>query len=96
MYLSPKHSLPEPIRGSIRPPPPVGWLRRFSFAAGVASLTLGALALALRAMPLTGWARLVYATAIALNTGLLAVAILGPMTSARSHRRSRQDDPTRH
>ena len=59
------------------------WLRHLCFLGPVAFLTVAALALALRAMPLTGPSRLVYAAAVAINVGLLALsswsAVLGAL-----------------
>ena len=73
------HFAPEPIRSetalsSTRVRTPEPWLRHLCFLGPVAFFTLAALALALRALPLAGPARVVYAAAVAINVGLLALS----------------------
>ena len=86
MHLSPEHLLPQAASMSQRRPTPEPWLRHLCFLGPVAFLTLAALALALRAMPLTGAPRVIYAVAVALNVGLLALsswsAVLGALVAA--------------
>ena len=74
MHLSPEPLAAPPDLTAARTPTPEPWLRHLCFLGPVAFLTLAALALALRAMPLTGGARLVYGAAVALNVGLLALS----------------------
>ncbi len=61
------------------------WLRHCLPAGPVALCTAAALVLALRAMPLTGGARITYAAAVAINVGLLALSswsgILGALVT---------------
>ncbi len=85
MHLSPKTLAAMPDITAARQPTPEPWLRHLCFLGPVAFLTLAALALALRAMPLTGGARLLYAGAVAVNVGLLALsswsAVLGALVA---------------
>ena len=50
------------------------WLRRLTLLGPVAACTAAALTLALRALPLSGSPRLVFAAAFALDIGLLALS----------------------
>ena len=85
MHLSPDHLLPQAAPLSQRQRTPEPWLRHLCFLGPVVFLTLAALALALRAMPLAGGARVIYAVAVALNVGLLALsswsAVLGALVT---------------
>ena len=74
MHLPPEPILPASIGASTRQPTPEPWLRHACFLGPVAVLTVAALALALRAMPLSGAPRVLYAAAVAINVGLLALA----------------------
>ena len=86
MHLSRQHLLPLAAPASQRRRTPEPWLRHLCFLGPVAFLTLAALALALRAMPLSGGPRVLYAAAVALNVGLLALsswsAVLGALVTA--------------
>ena len=81
MHLSPDHLQLQAAPASQPRRTPEPWLRHLCFLGPVAFFTLAALALALRAMPLAGGARVIYAVAVALNVGLLALsswsAVLG-------------------
>jgi hypothetical protein len=81
------------------PPPAAAW-RLLGFLGPVAVLTLAALVVALRAMPLTGGARLIFATAIAINVALLALsswsAVLGAAAKVRRRAGHRWNRSTIH
>jgi hypothetical protein len=66
------------------------WLRHVYLYGPVALCTLAALFLALRALPLAGGARLIFAAAVALNVGLLALSswssVLGAAAGIRAKR----------
>ena len=66
------------------------WLRRLTLFGPVALCTAVALTLALRALPLAGSPRLVFAAAFALNIGLLALSswssVLGAAHRLRTDR----------
>ncbi len=76
---------PAPTSASVRQPTAEPWLRHLCFLGPVVLLTAAALALALRAMPLSGGARVLYAAAVAVNVGLLALsswsAVLGALVA---------------
>ena len=65
---------PHPATKCPRPAASRGLLRHLYTIGPVAALTAVALAVALRAMPLPGAARFVYAIAVALDAGLLGLA----------------------
>ncbi len=85
MHLPPRPILTERASASTHRRTAEPWLRHACFLGPVAFLTLAALALSLRAMPLAGPARLLYAVAVAINVGLLALsswsAVLGALVT---------------
>ncbi len=83
---------------SIHRATPAPWLRHACLLVPVALCTVAALTLALRAMPLTGGARIVYAIAVAVNVGLLALSswsgILGALAALWQRVGGRAGGPT--
>ena len=77
MHLPPERPLPLASTVSTHSAAPEPWLRHLCFFGPVAAITVAALALALHAMPLAGGARALYAVAVAVNVGLLALASWG-------------------
>jgi hypothetical protein len=69
-------------------PPAVAW-RLLGFLGPVAVLTVAALAVALRALPLAGGARLIFGIAIAINVGLLALSSWSTVLGAAARIRHR-------
>ena len=74
MHFSPEPLLRDALDATTRRHIAEPWLRHLCFLGPVAIFTLAALALALHAMPLAGPARVIYAGAVALNVGLLALS----------------------
>lgn len=83
MSMSAAHIPPAPAPGAERS----GVWHRVILYGPVAVCTGGALVLAMRALPLAGTARMVFAVAVAVNVGLLALAswssVLGFAASKR-------------
>ena len=79
-------TMPARVAGDDRP---VGWLHRLCLFGPVIVCTGVALVLALRALPLAGWARVLFAAAVALNVALVALSSWGSILGITAMRRNR-------